>query len=57
MNKNILLIIDNGFAWAGVLTAIAISVLPIIQVLAGAAALIFSLLSIIKIIKNWYEKN
>ena len=57
MNKNILLIIDNGFAWAGVLTAIAISVLPIIQVLAGAAALIFSLLSIFKIIKNWYEKN
>jgi hypothetical protein len=57
MNKNILLLIDNGFAWAGVLTAIAISVLPIIQVLAGAAALIFSILSIFKIIKNWYEKN
>jgi hypothetical protein len=57
MNKNILLIIDNGFAWAGVLTAIAISVLPIIQVLAGAAALIFSILSIFKIIKNWYEKD
>jgi len=31
MNKNILLIIDNGFAWAGVLTAIAISVLPILK--------------------------
>jgi|APGre2960657373_1045057.scaffolds.fasta_scaffold40931_2 hypothetical protein len=57
MNKNILLLIDNGFAWAGVLTAIAISVLPIIQVLAGAAALIFSILSIFKIIKNWYEKD
>jgi hypothetical protein len=57
MNKNILLIIDNGFAWAGVLTAIAISVLPIIQVLAGAAALIFSILSIIKICKNWYEQD
>jgi hypothetical protein len=57
MNKNILLLIDNGFAWAGVLTAIAISVLPIIQLLAGTAALIFSILSIFKIIKNWYEKN
>ena len=57
MNKNILLIIDNGFAWAGVLTAIAISVLPIIQVLAGASALIFSILSIAKIIKNWYEQD
>jgi hypothetical protein len=57
MNKNILLIIDNGFAWAGVLTAIAISVLPLIQVLAGAAALIFSILSIAKICKNWYEQD
>jgi hypothetical protein len=57
MNKNILLIIDNGFAWAGVLTAIAISVLPILQVIAGTAALIFSILSIAKILKNWNEKN
>jgi len=57
MNKNILLIIDNGFAWAGVLTAIAISVLPILQVIAGTAALIFSVLSIAKILKNWNEKN
>jgi len=57
MNKNILLIIDNGFAWAGVLTAIAISVLPILQVIAGTAALIFSVLSIAKILKNWYEKD
>lgn len=57
MNKNILLIIDNGFAWAGVLTAFAMAILPIIQVLAGAAALIFSILSIAKIIKNWYEQD
>jgi hypothetical protein len=57
MNKNILLIIDNGFAWAGVLTAIAISVLPILQVIAGTSALIFSVLSIAKILKNWNEKN
>jgi hypothetical protein len=57
MNKNILLIIDNGFAWAGVLTAFAMAILPIIQVLAGAAALIFSILSIAKICKNWYEQD
>jgi hypothetical protein len=57
MNKNILLLIENGFAWAGVLTAFAMAILPIIQVLAGAAALIFSILSIFKIIKNWYEKD
>jgi len=57
MNKNLLLLIDNGFAWAGVLTAIAISMLPIIQVMAGASALIFSILSIAKICKNWYEKD
>ena len=57
MNKNILLIIDNGFAWAGVITAYAMAILPIIQVLAGVVAFVFSLLSIIKISKNWYEKN
>ena len=57
MKKNLLLLIENGFAWAGVLTAFAMAILPIIQVLAGAAALIFSILSIVKIIKNWYEKN
>jgi hypothetical protein len=57
MNKNILLIIENGFAWAGVLTAFAMAILPIIQVLAGAAALIFSILSIAKICKNWYEQD
>ena len=57
MKKNILLVIENGFAWAGVLTAFAMAILPIIQVLAGAAALIFSILSIAKICKNWYEQD
>ena len=57
MKKNILLLIENGFAWAGVLTAFAMAILPIIQVLAGAAALIFSILSIAKICKNWYEQD
>ena len=57
MKKNLLLVIENGFAWAGVLTAFAMAILPIIQVLAGAAALIFSILSIAKICKNWYEQD
>jgi len=57
MKKNILLLIENGFAWGGVITAFAMAILPIIQVLAGAAALIFSILSIAKICKNWYEQD
>ena len=57
MKKNILLIIENGFAWGGVITAYAMAILPIIQVMAGIVAVVFSLLSIIKICKNWYEKD
>jgi hypothetical protein len=57
MKKNFLLIIENGFAWVGVITAYAMAILPIIQVLAGVVAFVFSLLSIIKICKNWYEKD
>ena len=57
MKKNFLLIIENGFAWSGVITAYAMAILPIIQVMAGIVAFVFSLLSIIKICKNWYEKD
>lgn len=57
MRKNVLLIIENGFAWGGVITAYAMAILPIIQVLAGVMALVFSFLSILKICKNWYEKD
>jgi hypothetical protein len=57
MKKNFLLIIENGFAWAGVITTFAMAVLPLIQVLAGAAALIFSILSIAKLIKNWDDEK
>ena len=57
MKKNILLLIENGFAWGGVITAYAMAILPIIQVLAGVMALVFSFLSILKICKNWYEKD
>jgi hypothetical protein len=57
MKKNFLLILENGFAWSGVIAAYAMAILPIIQVLAGVVAFVFSLLSIIKICKNWYEKD
>ena len=57
MKKNLLLLIENGFAWGGVITACAMAILPIIQVMAGVVAFVFSLLSIVKLIKNWYEKN
>jgi hypothetical protein len=57
MKKNLLLLIENGVVWGGVITACAMAILPIIQVLAGVAAFVFSILSIVKLIKNWYEKN
>lgn len=53
MNKNIILFIENIFVWGGVVTAYAVAILPLIQVMAGLAAFIFSILSIIRIIKNW----
>jgi hypothetical protein len=57
MNKNIILFIENIFVWSGVIAAYAMAILPLVQVIAGLAAFLFSVLSIIKIIKNWYEKN
>jgi hypothetical protein len=57
MNKNILLFIENVAVWGGVVAAYAMAILPLVQVIAGLAALIFSVLSIIKLIKNWHEKN
>jgi hypothetical protein len=56
MNKNITLFIENMFVWGGVGLTFAVTILPVIQVLAGMAAFVFSFLSIIKIIKNWHEK-
>jgi hypothetical protein len=58
MNKHISLnlLIENIFVWGGVTASYALAFLPIIQVFAGMAALIFSILSIIKLIKNW-NKN
>jgi hypothetical protein len=57
MNKNIVLFFENIFVWGGVVAAYAMAILPLVQVIAGLAAFIFSVLSIIRIIKNWHEKN
>ena len=57
MNKNILLFIENVVVWGGVIAAYAMAILPLVQVIAGLAAFVFSVLSIIRIIKNWHEKN
>jgi hypothetical protein len=60
MNKhiNLTLLVENIFVWGGVTASYALAFLPIVQVFAGMAALIYSCLSIVKIIKNWKnEKN
>lgn len=56
MNKHIPLFIENMLVWGGVFASYCLAFLPIVQVLAGLAALIFSVLSIIKTLKNW-SKN
>lgn len=56
MNKNLTLFIENIFVWGGVIASYALALLPIIQAFAGIAAFIFSILSIIKILKTW-KKN
>jgi len=55
MNKNIILFIENIFVWSGVIAAYAMAILPFVQVIAGLAAFIFSVLSIIKILKTWNQ--
>jgi hypothetical protein len=57
MNKNILLFIENVAVWGGVIAAYAMAILPLVQVIAGLAAFVFSVLSIIRIIKNWHESG
>jgi len=57
MNKNIILFIENIVVWGGVVAAYALAILPLVQVVAGLAAFVFSFLSIIKMVKNWNEKN
>jgi hypothetical protein len=55
MNKhiNLTLLVENIFVWGGVAASYALAFLPIVQVFAGMAALVFSVLSIVKLIKNW----
>ena len=55
MNKNLTLFIENIFVWGGAITAYASALLPTIQALAGLSAFIFTILSIIKFIKNWND--
>jgi hypothetical protein len=57
MNKNILLFIENVAVWGGVIAAYAMAILPLVQVIAGLAAFVFSVLSIIKILKNWSKND
>lgn len=57
MNKNTLLFIENLAVWSGVVLAYAVAILPLIQLLAGLAAFIFSILSIIKILNNWSKND
>lgn len=57
MSKNTLLFIENVAIWSGVLLAYVVVILPLIQLLAAFAALVFSILSIIRILKKWHEKN
>ena len=53
MKKPVLLVIENILAWSGVIASYFMAFLPIVQVFAGVAAFIFSVLSIAKLIKNW----
>ena len=50
----VLLTVENITVWSGVALAVS-EALPYIQFLAGTAALIFSVLSIIKMLKHWNE--
>jgi hypothetical protein len=56
MNKHINLFAENIFVWGGVVASYALAFLPIVQVLAGTAAFIFSVISIVKTLKNWSKK-
>jgi hypothetical protein len=53
MKRNALLIIENALAWSGVIASYFMAFVPIVQVFAGLAAFVFSVLSIAKLIKNW----
>jgi hypothetical protein len=54
--KNSVLLFENLLVWGGVVTSFFLAFLPIVQVFAGCAAFVFSILSIIKMINNWEKK-
>jgi len=54
--KNSVLLFENILVWGGVIASYFLAVLPIVQVFAGLAAFIFSILSIVKLVRNWDKK-
>jgi len=54
--KNSVLLFENMLVWSGVITSYFLALLPIVQVFAGLAAFIFSILSIVKLVRNWDKK-
>jgi len=54
--KNSVILFENMLIWGGVIASYFLAILPIVQVFAATAAFIFSILSIIKMIKNWDKK-
>jgi len=54
--KNSVLLFENMLVWGGVVASFFLALLPIVQVFAATAAFIFSILSIIKLVKNWDKK-
>lgn len=49
------LLFDNLIVWTGVIVATATVLVPIFQVLAYMTAILVSLLTAIKIVKNWHK--
>ena len=52
--KAVLLTVENAAIWGGVSLAVNIA-LPFIQIVAGCFATIYSILSIVKMLKTWNE--
>jgi len=52
--KVVLLTVENAAIWSGVSLAVNIA-LPYIQIIAGCFAAIYSVLSILKMLKHWDE--
>jgi len=52
--KVVLLTFENAAIWSGVSLAVNIA-LPYIQIIAGCFAAIYSVLSILKMLKHWDE--